>query len=158
MWFQNFFKSLSSTPTRRRPIRRSPPASRPCFEAMEDRSMPSFLGPVNYAVGLAPQSVVTADFNGGGADIAVANPSSNTVSVLLGDGLGGFGATNDFATLENPRSLVVGDVSGDGKRCRTSSACPASSRQGTQARTPCTKAPNRWRPAISTATASSTWP
>jgi FG-GAP-like repeat/FG-GAP repeat len=116
MWIQNFFKSLTSTSTRRRPLRRSPPVSRLSLEALEDRCMPSFLGPVNYAAGTNPQAVVTGDFNGDGRlDLAVANYSDSTVSVLLGNALGGFGAKTDFATGINPRSLVVGDVSGDGK-------------------------------------------
>src|SRR5262245_53873452 len=41
MWFQNFFKSLTSTPSHRRPIRRRTPASRLCFEQLEDRTVPS---------------------------------------------------------------------------------------------------------------------
>src|SRR5260370_20639127 len=48
MWIQNYFKSLSSTPTRRRPIRRRPSASRLWLEALEDRSLPSCM------VSLAP--------------------------------------------------------------------------------------------------------
>ena len=82
---------------------------------LDDRIVPAFLGPINYAVGTNPQAVVTSDFNGGGTDLAVANYASNSVSVLLGNGLGGFGAKTDFATGTGPRSVVVGDVSGDSK-------------------------------------------
>src|SRR6266478_2657207 len=39
MWIQNYFKSLTSTSTRRRPIRRYPPASRLCLEPLEDRCL-----------------------------------------------------------------------------------------------------------------------
>ena len=43
------------------------------------------------------------DVNGDGKpDLAVANYGSNTVSVLLGNGAGGFGAKTDFATGAHP--------------------------------------------------------
>ena len=43
------------------------------------------------------------DFNGdGNPDLAVANVDSDNVSVLLGDGSGGFGAKTDFATGYEP--------------------------------------------------------
>ena len=46
-----------------------------------------------YAVGTEPSSVVVADFNGdGNLDFAVANKGDNTISVLKGDGKGGFTA------------------------------------------------------------------
>ncbi len=70
--------------------------------------------PEHYGVGTGPQDVVTADFNNDGRlDLATSN-DDNTVSVLLGDGLGGFGAANNFATGTNPVSLVVGDFNNDG--------------------------------------------
>ena len=54
--------------------------------------------------------------NGDGrADLAVANDLDNTVSVLLGNGTGGFGAKTDFATGVSPHSVAIGDVNGDGK-------------------------------------------
>src|SRR5439155_16178903 len=95
--------------------RRAPAEVKLSVDTLEDRSLPSFLAPVNYEVGSNPQAVVTADFNGGGADLAVANSSSDTVSVLPGNGDGTFGTKTDFATGASPRSLVAGDVSGDGK-------------------------------------------
>ena len=43
------------------------------------------------AVGTGPYGVAVGDFNGDGhADLAVANTDSNTVSILLGNGSGGF--------------------------------------------------------------------
>src|SRR5436305_1067025 len=54
---------------------------------LEDRTVPSFASPADYGVGTSPQAVVSADFNGDGIlDLAVANYSDNTVSVLLGNG------------------------------------------------------------------------
>ena len=43
--------------------------------------------------GVEPDAVAVGDFNGDGKlDIAVANYASNTVGVLLGNGVGGFRA------------------------------------------------------------------
>lgn len=51
-----------------------------------------FSSATNFAAGPAPWNVDHADFNGDGKmDLAVANLSSNnSISVLLGNGLGGF--------------------------------------------------------------------
>ncbi|OYV18606.1 MAG: hypothetical protein CG439_1221 [Methylococcaceae bacterium NSP1-2] len=55
------------------------------------------------------------DFNRDGKlDLAVANLSSNTVSVLLGNATG-FDANIDYATSSNPLSVSVGDFNNDGK-------------------------------------------
>ena len=62
MSMQSFFKSLTSTATRRS-VRRSPPVSRPRLELLEDRCLLSFSPAVSYAVGTSPQAVLTADFN-----------------------------------------------------------------------------------------------
>src|SRR5712671_6639206 len=115
MSIHTFFKSLTSTATRRRPIRRRPP-SRLCLESLEDRCLLSFNPAVSYPVGLSPQAVVTGDFNGDGRlDLAVANYSSSTVSILLGNADGTFQAAQNFATGGAPLSLAVGDFNGDGK-------------------------------------------
>ena len=50
----------------------------------------------------------------GALDLVVANQLSNTVSVRLGDGAGGFGAAPNFAAGLGPSSVAVGDVDGDG--------------------------------------------
>jgi hypothetical protein len=59
--------------------------------------------------------VVTADFNNDGhLDLATANAGGNTVSVLLGDGRGGFGAARHFdAGGSSTRSLAVADFNKD---------------------------------------------
>ena len=70
-----------------------------------------------FAVGTNPYSVAVADFNGdGNPDLAVANYGSGTVTVLLGDGSGGFAAASGspFAVGTNPQSLAVGNFNGDG--------------------------------------------
>ena len=48
----------------------------------------------SFPVGLSPSDLATGDFNADGAtDLAVANSGSDTVSLLLGDGLGGILST-----------------------------------------------------------------
>ncbi len=55
-----------------------------------------FAAEVDYAAGAGPNSVTSADFNGDGkADLAVANSSNGTVSVLLNNGNGTFAAQVD---------------------------------------------------------------
>src|SRR5688572_21484382 len=74
MWFQTFFKSLTSTPTRRQPIHRSPPATRMRVEPLEDRSLPSFSMPMNYGSDVPAHTMVSGDFNGDGRlDLATGN-------------------------------------------------------------------------------------
>ena len=114
MWIQNCFKSLISTSTRRRPIRRHPAAGRLQVESLEGRCLPSFSMSVDYGVGLAAQSLVSADFNGDGRlDLATAIRDDHTVSVLLGNGDGTFQAPRTSGTGSYPESLVVADLNGD---------------------------------------------
>ena len=66
--------------------------------------------------GTFPFSIAMGDFNGDGKlDLAVANVSSNTVSILLGDGRGNFTLASSPATGDEPYSVAVGDFNGDGK-------------------------------------------
>lgn len=66
--------------------------------------------------GLGSTSVALGDFNGDARlDAAVANYSSDDVSVLLGDGGGGFAAATPFPAHDGPRSVAVGDFDGDGR-------------------------------------------
>ncbi len=69
------------------------------------------------AVGTAPYGVVVGDFNGDGhADLAVANTDDNTVTILLGNGSGGFAQASGspVAVGTHPFIDAVGDFNGDG--------------------------------------------
>src|SRR5689334_10122058 len=60
---------------------------RPRLEPLEDRALPSFTPFASLPVGSNPQAIVTADFNGDHRlDLAVANVTSNDVSILLANG------------------------------------------------------------------------
>src|SRR5258707_15039692 len=69
------------------------------------------------AVGKGPNSVVIADFNRDGKpDIAVANGTDNTVTILLGDGKGKFTEAkgSPFPAGNSPNDICVADFNGDG--------------------------------------------
>jgi hypothetical protein len=81
-----------------------------------------FSGPTRFIAAVNPNSflagpkgVVAADFNSDGkVDLAVANPNSY-VSILLGNGSGGFGTPNSFTTARDLAHIVTGDFNDDGK-------------------------------------------
>ena len=118
MWFQNYFKSLTSTLSRRHSIRRRPPSSRLCVEALEDRLALSFtVSDNNIDVDAYAPTALAADFNNDLVqDLALANNS--TVSVLLGAGDGTFGPARSSAIGSSlpgrTRELAAGDFNGDG--------------------------------------------
>jgi hypothetical protein len=87
------------------------------FEVTNPTASVSFLSPLDYAVGGPPLSVAVGDFNGDGKlDLAVANPSSGNVSVLLGYGDGTFQAAVSYPVGGcGPSAIAVGDFNGDGK-------------------------------------------
>jgi len=68
--------------------------------------------------GAGPSSLAVGDFNGDGLqDLAVANSAGNSVSVLLGNGIGGFAAApgSPFnSTWNGPDAVAVGDFNSDG--------------------------------------------
>jgi hypothetical protein len=112
MWFD--FLSRRSRP-RPRSDYRKPTCCTLAVEALEDRTVPSFLAPVSYPTGGTPYTVVTADFNNDAIpDIAVLN-SEGTVSVLLGKGDGTFQAARTSATGVAARGIVAADFNRDGK-------------------------------------------
>ena len=73
---------------------------------------------VPFATGTSPTFVVAGDFNGDGkADLAVTNHDSANVTVLLGNGAGGFSPASGspFASGVFPSSLAAADFNHDGR-------------------------------------------
>jgi hypothetical protein len=65
----------------------------------------------------SPSSVAIADVNGDGIpDLVTANTGTNDVSVLLGDGKGGFGSATDYSLngSAGPLAVALADVNRDG--------------------------------------------
>jgi VCBS repeat protein/PKD domain-containing protein/IPT/TIG domain-containing protein/putative Ig domain-containing protein len=77
----------------------------------------AFAAPITYSLGAAPETVVTADFNGDGKfDLAVSKPSANTIALFLGRGDGTFNAAVDYpAGGQLPTGIAAADINGDGK-------------------------------------------
>jgi photosystem II stability/assembly factor-like uncharacterized protein len=79
----------------------------------------SFAAKVNFTTGTNPRSVSIGDIDGDGkVDLAVANYTSNTVSVFRNTSISGslnFDTKLDFATGVRPYSVSIGDIDGDGK-------------------------------------------
>jgi len=68
-----------------------------------------------YATDEGPAGVALGDLNGDGhPDLASANYTANTVSVLLNNGDGTFRTRHDYSTAPSPKALVLGDLNGDG--------------------------------------------
>src|SRR6185295_2060806 len=69
--------------------------------------------------GAFPFSLAVGDFNGDGKrDVVAANRGANGVSLLLGNGAGGFGVANTFDlgfAANFPESGATGDFNGDGR-------------------------------------------
>ena len=79
----------------------------------------SFAPKVGFGTGTDPYDIAIGDLDADGQpDLAVANYGSNTVSVLLNTSTSGsvsFTAKVDFGTGNNPISVTIGDLDGDGK-------------------------------------------
>jgi hypothetical protein len=74
------------------------------------------------------------DVNGdGNADIVTTNLEGNNVTVLLGNGKGGFEqpAGSPFASGDSPFDLTIGDVNGDGNEDLAVVNSPSSTAEGT---------------------------
>jgi hypothetical protein len=113
---------------RSRPLSRSAQQRTWALEALESRTVLSFLPPVTFPAGVNPREVTVADFNNDGKpDLAVVNQgplststSQSSLSVLLGNGNGSFqpavttNVQNSGLAQGNAESLAVGDFNGDG--------------------------------------------
>ena len=79
------------------------------FATVPDKILPA---------GSNPYALATGDFNGDGVlDIACANSDSNDVTILLGDGKGGFTQApgSPYPVGTSPQAIAVGDLNGDGQ-------------------------------------------
>lgn len=66
-------------------------------------------------VGNGPLDLAAGDFNNDGKlDLAVANVSDSTVSILLGNGDGTFQPQTTLSSFVEPFGIAVGDLNGDG--------------------------------------------
>src|SRR5262249_42555807 len=83
------------------------------LETLEDRLVPTFLPPVDYAL-TSPGAVLTGDYNGDGK-LDVAAVASNGVSVLLRNGDGTFQSGRDTTTGVGAGWVEAGDFNRDGK-------------------------------------------
>jgi hypothetical protein len=73
-----------------------------------------------FAAGHLPNDIAVADMNGdGNPDMVIADHQSPYVSILLGDGKGGFrgapGSPFDVHSNPHPHAVAVADFDGDGK-------------------------------------------
>ena len=81
----------------------------------DGRAVAERLKSSDFATGAGPFEAASDDFNQDGQpDLAVVNYSSNTVSVLIGEGVGAFLPKTDYAVGTNPVSVAIGDLNGDG--------------------------------------------
>jgi hypothetical protein len=103
------------SPHRRLQPRRRASGAEVSVQPLEARCLLSFNPAGSAAVGGYPVAIVSADFNNDGRlDIATANDSDQTVSVLFGDGAGGFASARAIHTFYGAFTLTVGDFNNDG--------------------------------------------
>ena len=128
--------------TRRRKQRGiAAPSLRASVELLEPRLLMSaaFGDRVDLPVGDGPNGLLSADFNDDDlADLAVANFSGTSISVLYGQQGGGFSAASDYTVGSRPCGIASGDVDGDdevrrivGKEYQTPETWTWSSSSGT---------------------------
>lgn len=110
MWIMNFVKSLISTSTRRRPIRRSPLVSRPRLEALEDRCLLTFGPLADYGLTGPPPALAAVDLNGDGLiELGIGRLQTSIVADLNGDVIDDLVAVNPTYRLDVRVQVGNGD-------------------------------------------------
>jgi uncharacterized protein (TIGR03437 family) len=90
--------------------------SQPLRQTVKSVAAQAFQISASYSLGQSPSALAAGDFNGDGkVDLAVANESSNSLSVLLGKGDGSFASPATYDVGSGPWFVSVGDFNGDGK-------------------------------------------
>jgi FG-GAP-like repeat/FG-GAP repeat len=113
---------LPARRSRRAWLRRAGLAVASCFvfgllAAGAGAADPVFVQAAGSPLGAAgPHSVAAADFDRNGkVDLAIANETSDDISIRLGNGAGGFGAPTSVPVGDMPLGLAVADLNRDGK-------------------------------------------
>lgn len=78
----------------------------------------NFGAPVDFGGVFGPRPITVGDLNGDGKpDLAVGSMLPNNITILLNNGAGGFNTGVDYplGTQAGPRSIAIGDFTGDGK-------------------------------------------
>src|SRR4051794_5649448 len=76
---------------------------------------PDFIQPASYATGGSSKYIAVADFNGDGRrDIATYESASQSLSVMFGDGNGGFLPAVSHALGFSAASVTAADLNADG--------------------------------------------
>ena len=72
-------------------------------------------GPTTYYVGDGPYAVIIEDLDADGiVDVATANWTDSTVTILKGFGTGALGMSGIFDVGNQPYTLIAADINGDG--------------------------------------------
>jgi len=67
---------------------------------------------VSYTTGTAPSSITSADMNGSGIDLAVANSDDNSLSVFINNTDGSFANKVDYTTGTTPIYILAAELNG----------------------------------------------
>ena len=93
-----------------------PSRSAPFYETVAANPASGLRVGATLPTGTGPSAIAAADLNlDGKTDLVTANYSANTLSVLLGDGSGGFASKVDYSVGTAPGALVIADFNNDGK-------------------------------------------